>query len=181
LRWASRIKAELVRSQLGLLLRTVDSQLGRPLTEFPGAIAVDLVGTLAAAVFEAADRHDPFKGGRLAAPAGIAMNRAAAKWAEDHPRELAPQPARPLARAAPSHARTEHIWMALTPWSAWLEPAPGVREKIDSINPRERDVLIVRLGWDARPPRTVAEAAKELSLTTQAVIRAERLAMRQLR
>lgn len=181
LRWASRIKAELVRSQFGLLLRTVESQLGRPLTEFSGAIAVDLVGALAAAIFEAADRHDPFKGGRLAAPAGIAMNRAAAKWAEDHPRELAPMPARPLARAAPSHARIEHIWTALTPWSTWLEPAPGVRERIESINVRERNVLIVRLGWDARPPRTVAEAAKELSMTTQAVIRAERAAVGQLR
>lgn len=180
LRWAMRIKAELVRSQLGLLLRTVESQLGRRLSDFPGAVAVDLVGALAAAVFDAADRHDPFKGGRLAAPAGLAMNRAAAKWAEEHPRELAPQTARSLARAAPSQARLDHIWAGVAPWTSWLEPPPGARERIDAVKGRGREVLIARLGWDAHRPRTVLETAGELGLTPQAVIRAERAAMRQL-
>lgn len=180
LRWATRIKAELVRSQLGLMLRTAESQLGRGLADFPGAVAVDLVGALAAAVFDATDRHDPFKGGRLAAPAGLAMNRAAAKWAEEHPREAGPQAARTLARAAPSHARLDHIWAGSTPWASWLEPPPGTRERIDSVKGRGREVLIARLGWDAHRPRTVLETARALGLTPQAVIRAERAAMRQL-
>ncbi len=180
LRWASRIKAELVRSQLGLLLRTVESQLGRPLASFPGAIAVDIVASLAAALFDAADRYDPFKGGRLAAPAGLALNRAAARWAEQHPRELAPPAARPLARPAPSHARLDHVWMAMTPWTTWLEPPPVVRQRVDEINPRSRAVLIARFGWDARPPRTVPQAAAELGLSPVAIIRTERAAMRQL-
>lgn len=180
LRWAARIKAELVRSQFALLLRTVDTQLARPLSAFPGATAVELVSTLAHALFDAADRHDPFKGGRLAAPAGLALNRAAAKWAEEHPADIAPHPARALARAAPSSARLDHLWASLTPWSAWLDPPADARERIETIRGRARDVLIARLGWDARPPRTVPEVARELSLTPHAVSRAERAAMKQL-
>jgi len=180
LRWAARIKAELVRSQLGLLLRTVESQLGRPLPAFSGALAVDICTVLAAAVFEAADRHDPFKGGRLAAPAGLSMSRAAARWAEEHPHELVQHAARSLARPAPSHARLDHLWTTLTPWTTWLEPPPGARERIETVKGRGREVLIARLGWDARPPRTVSEVAGELGVTAQAVIRAERAAMRQL-
>lgn len=180
LRWASRIKAELVRSQLALLLRTIESQLGLALTDLPGATAVDLVGVLAAALFEAADRHDPFKGGRLAAPAGLALNRAAAKWAEEHPREASPHAPRALARASPSHARLDHIWTSLTPWTVWLEPPPGVRDRIEGLKGMGREVLIARLGWDAKPPRTVAATARELALTSQAVTRAERAAMKDL-
>ncbi len=185
LRWASRLKVELVRSQLGLLLRTIESQLARPLAAIPGASAVGLVETLAGAIFDAADRHDPFKGGRLAAPAGIALNRAAARWLEAHPLPAASAttalaPARSLARPVSSHARLDHIWVSITPWDAWLEPPQSVRDRVDSLVGRERAVLLARLGWDARPPRTVIETARERSMAPLAVIRVERSAMRRL-
>ncbi len=180
LRWASRLKAELVRSQLGLMLRVIESHFEKPLTSFAGAIAAELVHALSLALFEAIDRHDPFKGGRLAAPAGLALNRAAARWLELHPPEAGAHAGRAATRGAAPNVRLDHVWRQLAPWVDWLEPPTGVRERIDTVRGRGREVLIARLGWDTRPPRTAEQTAAELSMPVQSVLRTERIAMRQL-
>lgn len=178
LRWAARLKAELVRAGLGLALRTVESRAHRSIAAIPPAQAAELAAALLAALSDAADVFDASKGGRFAAPAGLALNRAVTKWLEAHAGHVAP--GRALPRPDPAHVRFEDPWPALTPWNAWLE-LPGVaRERIETLNGVERDVMVARMGWDARPPRTVVQAAAELGVSTMLVQRAEKRAVNTL-
>lgn len=178
LRWAARLKAELVRAGLGLALRTVESRAHRSIAAIPPAHAAELAGALLAALADAADVFDPSKGGRLAAPAGLSLNRAVTRWLEAHAGHA--PPGRALPRPDPAHVRIDDPWPTLTPWNAWLEVPTAARAKIDTLRGVERDVLLVRMGWDARPPRTVVQAAAELGVSTMLVQRAEKRALRGL-
>lgn len=178
LRWAARLKAELVRAGLGLALRTVESRAHRSIAAMPPAHAAELTGALLAALADAADVFDPSKGGRLAAPAGLSLNRAVTRWLEAHAGHAAH--GRALPRPDPAHVRIDDPWPTLTPWNAWLEVPTAARAKIDTLRGVERDVLLVRMGWDARPPRTVLQAAAELGVSTMLVLRAEKRALRGL-
>lgn len=77
--WAARLKAELVRSQVPLLLRTAELAAGVALDELPpGRAEAVLEGLLKAAV-EAVEVFDPWAGGRLSGPAGLGMGRAGSR------------------------------------------------------------------------------------------------------
>lgn len=178
LRWAARLKAELVRAGLGLALRTVESRAHRSIAAIPPAHAAELADALLGALSEAADVFDASKGGRFAAPAGLALNRVVSKWLEAHAGHVAP--GRALPRPDPAHVSFEDPWPALTPWNAWLEVSTAARAKIDTLVGIERAVLLARMGWDARPPRTVRQAAAELGVSTLLVQRAEKRAVNTL-
>lgn len=178
LRWAARLKAELVRAGLGLALRTVESRAHRSIAAVPAAQAAELADALLGALSEAAEVFDASKGGRFAAPAGLALNRVVSRWLDAHAGHVAP--GRALPRPDPAHVQLEDPWPALTPWNAWLEVSTAARAKIDTLAGVERDVLLARMGWDARPPRTVIQAAAELSVSTLLVQRAEKRAVNKL-
>ena len=178
LRWAARLKGEIVRAGLGLALRTVESRAHRSIAAIPPAQAAELAAALLGALSEAADVFDASKGGRFAAPAGLALNRAVTRWLEAHAGHVAP--GRALPRPDPALVRFDDPWPSLTAWNAWLE-LPGVaRERIETLGGVERDVIVVRMGWDARPPRTVRQAAAELGVSTLLVQRAEKRAVNTL-
>jgi DNA-directed RNA polymerase specialized sigma subunit len=176
--WASRLKGEMVRSQLPLLVRAIESQTGRSVAAIPGAALRELCEIGLEALIDAADRFDPFKGGRLAAPAGIALSRAVSQWLRHGREELGPV-GRATARvdldqlALPDWTRRVH------PWQEWLEAPAGVREKLHELGEKERRAVAMRFGWEG-PPRMVEDVARELGTTPTRVAAMQRRAVAML-
>jgi len=169
LRWAARLKAELARDLQLLVLRTIEVQLAQHGTGPRGLLGLQpsQAGALLRACIEAVaaviDRFDPGKGGRLAAPAGIEVNRVVAQW---------------LARTAPmlgasGGAPLQDWTRRVCPWQAFTEPPTGTRAILLGLSPAEAQILTWRLGWSG-PPRTRVEIARALGTTDAAVARLER-------
>jgi uncharacterized protein YoaH (UPF0181 family) len=177
LRWAARLKAELVRSQFRLMLDTLAARVGRPVDELgaPGVVRV-LTGAIAV-IGEAVDAHDSAKGGRLAGAAGLALDRYAAQAA----RELA-QPSQGPRRAVaviPAGQPMPAWELHVAAWQTFLEPdarlLPAIRA--GRVPAPEAAVLLKRYGWDGGPPRTLAELAPELKVSRIRVMEVERRAL----
>lgn len=168
LRWASRLKAELVRSQLGLIPKQVRAATGRELTNFPRAAVGGLMEECVGAIIEAVEQFDPTKGGRLAAPVGMALTRTMARWVKSHGTGLAPGKAQPSTDPA---ALALGDWTARVDlWQARLEPDRRVRQVVDGLGAAHQSFLRERFGWasgdrGAGPPRTIAAMAPERGLT----------------
>lgn len=182
LRWAMRLKAELIRSQFPLLLRSIEAALMRPVEEIRSGLLTALVREGVAAIGEAVDGFDPDKGGRLAAPTGIALQRIATKVLREHAVELAAGQGRAVPRLQ------EGVWIgdwtrrvsASQSWEgrAWLEPPARVRRGAAAIDPRLRRVLELRYGWGPRP-MTIAELAADLKIPAMRAAVVERRAARE--
>ncbi len=206
LRWASRVKVELVRSQLPTALRSIRARLGG---RGPDAISPRgpaggpaLIDACIDALVEAVDRFDPFKaiagGGRLAAPAAIAVNRALTRWLQ-----AAESSGRGLVGAGTGDGKGGGLaahksdtvpigdWtLRVDPWQAWLELPESLARVARAVAAesgpakakaarREHDdlrLIRVRAGFmpEGDPPRTLQEAATILGLTAQGVAARER-------
>jgi RNA polymerase primary sigma factor len=181
LRWAARLKAELVRSQLGLMVRTIEAQLGCPVDSLRAADAREAVEMGLAAAAKAVDAFDPFKkSGRLAAPTGLHVNRAASRWVRENAASLERGArATPRLRAGTPMAD----WtLGVALWQGALEPDRRVRVAASAgvlaMAERERGFLVERFGWGGGPPRTLAEMAGSHRLTPMRVAQRERAAIR---
>ncbi len=190
LRWIVRLKCELVRGEGMLLLKTVEGRLGRPLADLPPRPAARLLMLSLEAVAGpggAVDRYDPFKGGRLAAPAGLALNRAISRWTTGegavwvagapHGRESGA----PTGRAT----RIEHDppalddWTrAVAPWQMWTEPPAALWSALEHAPEADRLLLQRRYGWLIAPPTSTLALAESLRIRAEQVTRAERRAVR---
>jgi RNA polymerase primary sigma factor len=193
LRWAARLKAVMVRGQLPLLIRTIESVLARPVEDLRAADLRTLVLEGLAALSQAVDDYHPQKGGRLAAPAGLALNRAITRLAKSPPfRELlrsAPgssrnPPAAPRPRAtAISQRQALPDWtLSLCPWQtyeghAWLEPPARTRTSLDALDDHRRLLLTLRYGWGPHP-HTLAELSPLVGTTSLRAAVMERSAVR---
>ena len=204
LRWASRLKAELVREQLPGALRAAESVIGVALKDVfardggrsaGGTAAVaGVVRVVIESLGDAVDRFDPFKGGRLAGAASLGVSRAVAVWEKSHRSEIAARvdgakdgaavgrvKATPRASAA---ARAEEAWGDWTrhvnAWQEALEPGGGVQERAGGLDERSRRVLERRYGWDGTNPRTAEEVAAELKSSAGRVRAWERRALEEL-
>jgi hypothetical protein len=181
LRWAARLKAELVRAQQGLLLRTLESRLGRALEEVRAADLAELVMLGVRAIGDAIDAHDPFAAagklpGRLAAPAGMAIDRAVARWAREHERAAGPR-GRALPRLGPGSPLPDWTWQVCV-WQAFTEPDSRARVGLAGLGEKDREFLARRFGWDGGPPATLDEIAPAFGLTRIAVVGHEREVVR---
>jgi RNA polymerase primary sigma factor len=176
LRWASRVKAAIITSHLRLVVQTIDRYMGRPLAELPPDDVPPLMDLAVGAIADAVDRHDVFKGGRLAAPAGLLLTRRLA--------EQARRPAASLARA-----RTEHVsallrdWrFDLDPWQAWLEPSPRARRIAmaghTALPEGAAAIFSARYGLDGHPPMTNAALAVAHQMHAARLVRLERSVLR---
>lgn len=181
LRWASRLKAELVRSQLSLAFRTIRAGLEHDAATLPRAAAASLIHASMTAIIESTDHFDPSKGGRLAAPVGIALNRVVARWARAAPPHD-PTRAAPFFDPAtlPLREWTRHV----DPWQRRLEPDPRVRRALPCIDPAHASFLAARFGWPApgastaaAPPATLAALAPRFNLTLHHASARERTAI----
>ena len=177
LRWAARLKAELVRSQFRLMLDTLAARLGKPVEELGAAGVVRVLAGAIGVIGEAVDAHDAAKGGRLAGAAGLALDRYAAQAA----RELA-QPSHAPRRAVaviPAGQPMPAWERQVAAWQAFLEPdarlLPAIRA--GRVPVPDAAVLLKRYGWDGGPPRTLAELAPELKVSRIRVMEVERRAL----
>jgi len=183
--WASRIKAEIVRSQLPLLVRTIESQAGFSAQEIPGLALRELCAVGLEAMIEAADRFDPFKGGRLAAPMGVGVTRAISQWlranADAAGLRSKPGTARRTSPKADLALLVLDDWaVRVNPWQEWLEPAAAARAGRAGLAARERGVLEMRFGWSGHPPRTLEETAREFKTTPTRITAIQRSAIAKL-
>lgn len=184
LRWATRLKAELIHSQLPLLVRTLEATLGRPLEEVRGSLLLPLVQEAIAALAAGVEAFEGGRGGRLAAPSGLALTRVATRFARENATALGigPGRARATSRLAPGVAiedwtRTIAAWQ-LHRGRVWLEPDARVRAGLARLDERLRAVLERRYGWGAAPG-TLPEVARALSTTPMAIARLERRGVRE--
>ncbi|MEK6703529.1 MAG: hypothetical protein AABZ53_14810 [Planctomycetota bacterium] len=177
LRWSARIKAEIVRMEIPLAIQTLESVLGATLDTLAPDQCRDVIARLVHAIAGASDRADPTRGGRLAAPAGMALHAVATAWAKEHraPREAAKKQATRMMVAR----ETLPDWtLAVSSWQAFLEPDPVVRGLLDSIPSDGARILRLRMGWDGGPPRSMNAVAGELGISRLLVPRLEQRAIR---
>lgn len=174
LRRASRVKRALVRGELALLRATAERRLETSIERLPERQIASLADALFESLCAAADRFDPFRGGRLAAPAGMALDRAMLAWMRAHPLEQAAQ-SRARRTMTPGPSATGERWTDV--WQHWLEPDPRLVRALSSLDATDADLLRLRFGIDGGWPTTVVELAKREAGTPAHVVRRERLAI----
>lgn len=176
LRWASLLRVELVRAELGLLGPAIERGIGRPLDRIPPHRLRPLLAVGLRAVGEAADRFAPFHGGRLAAAVSLRLSRAITAAIEDDRGPLAGAKRRP----ATTHEAPDFTLMRPSvAWSAWLTPLPGLRDAIGRLEGRDRLILGRRTGFDGEAPETITRLADRLDTTRMHAARYERAAIRE--
>lgn len=188
--WAARLKAELIRGQLSLIVRTLEQALERRLEDVPGGLLPELLQVALDAASQTTDRYDPGRGGRLAGRVNVAVTRVGRFWAA----RLGPAP-RGAGRAGPLLAPgriplldwTRHV----APWQhrpvqrggkwtmhPWVEAPDGVRAGSAWLTDELRPLVVQRFGWSA-PPQSVATLARALAVSPGAVTRRLQAALRQ--
>lgn len=180
LRWASRLKAALLRVELRLIMRTVELRLGCPLAELPPGAPRRLVREVMSAAGHAIDGMDPGRAGRVAGAVGLAVDRCATKWSR------ARLPDRPATHATPVLTPDEPVddWSRrLDPWQSALE----LNERLEAAVRREAGrgepgahLLALRYGLGGGAPLTLTQAAKVKGLTFRAARLLEERARRVL-
>ncbi|MCC6428697.1 MAG: hypothetical protein IT435_17985 [Phycisphaerales bacterium] len=179
LRWAARLRAELVRSQLPLMLQTIEGRLGSSVDSLRPMDAANLVMSSIAAVGEVVHIFDPFRaagtGARLAGSVSPVITRLAAQWAREHTAPAMTQRATAVYTTSPPIPD----WTAnLCRWQRWVEPDGRIQRTLQRARKADRDFLIARFGWIGGPPHTLIELAKELHQTVMQTGTAERRAIR---
>jgi hypothetical protein len=188
LRWASRIKAELIRSQLPTALRSLRARLdGRgPESLAPRGPAGGpaLIDACIAALIDSVDRFDPFKalagGGRLAAPAAIAVNRALTRWLQGME-----QSGRGRAAHKSESAPLADWTLRVDPWQDWLEAPESLSRTARDARTAppssavELHLVQSRFGFlpTGAPPMTLVDTARALGIVPQRIAAKERLAI----
>lgn len=176
LRWAGLLKSVIVRSQFALLVETCEGRLARPLEDMRAADLVPLLQGTIRAIGQALDHHDHTKGGRLAAAAGMAVDRFTAKWLRDHaPGVVLATRATPRLRAG---SPMPDWTTGLAPWRRWLDPDPRVRAASRAIEPAQAAILAARFGWTGGPPESQHDLARRLGVPLVHAARLERKALR---
>jgi len=173
LRWASRVKAELMRRQLALLVETADSAFGVPVESLPAARADEARASMLAALATSLDHLDPATAGRIAAPAGLAMATAAARLA----RLVAPLRPRALSRL-PAGIDIPDWTTRVDAWQLKLEPDSRVRPNLVRLRDEQLAVATARWGYGGNRPLTLSETALTLGIARVSVPAIERLAIR---
>lgn len=181
LRHAARLNAAIVRAQLRVVIDAAEEALALRLDALRERESRRLVlASIATAAREVARadpaRLDPGRAGRIAGRVSVAVARFAQRArASLHPTEPASRASARVPAGAPVPDWTLHV----EPWQAWLEPDPRVRAHVRALPATPYAVaLSARYAWDARPPRTLAELARELGTTPVAAAKIEREATR---
>ncbi|MCC6676715.1 MAG: hypothetical protein IT436_06185 [Phycisphaerales bacterium] len=176
LRWAGLLKALIVRSQFALLVETCEGRLARPLEDMRAADLAPLLHGAVTAIGLALDHHDHTKGGRLAAAAGLAVDRFTARWLRDH------APGVSMTHRATPRLRTGlpfSDWtIGLCAWRAWLDPDPRLRSASKAIEPGLARILAMRFGWTGGPPVSQKQLSMMLGVPLVHAARMERKALR---
>ncbi len=177
LRLVGMLKAELIQSQMGLVLQTIEHKIdGKIDTLDPSRASFLVFGSIRVASL-AIDRYDPSHSARIAAPVGLAVTRFVSRQ---------PDIAQPLSegkatrRIAPGY-RVEPWTSIATPWLRWLMPDPRVEHVLDRCSDRDQLVLNRRFGFDGSAPIDRSVLAGMLDTTPTHAARYEREAVRNAR
>jgi hypothetical protein len=174
LRWAARLKAELVRSQLKVMMEALQGRLGRPVEQLPAGVLVRLLSAAIAAVGDAVDAFDVVRGGRLAAAAGMAVDRVAVQWGKQLGASAGSRRATVM---VPSGLAMPDWTRSVAAWQAFLEPDARLRGACERVE--LGSFLKKRYGWDGGPARTLVELARERKINQVGVFRLEQRAVRE--
>jgi hypothetical protein len=164
LRWAALLKAELVRAEQLLLLRTVETQVGAPLLELPPDRARTLLVRGIAALSAAVNRFDP-TAGRVAGVASIELSRVVSRWQAE---QSADAPPRAQSITPP---RLDDWTRSVSPWQAWTNPPTDLRDRLPRLVDADRALLTARYGFDGAQPRDTSELAKATGKPARIVTR----------
>ncbi|QOJ00387.1 MAG: hypothetical protein HRU70_07750 [Phycisphaeraceae bacterium] len=176
LRWAARVKADLVRSQFPLLIETFESRAATGLTGIPPRVASGMVRDGIAAISASIDHHDPSKGSRLASPCALALNAVAARWSRDLTAHR-PTPGRATSVLGPGVMIPDWT-LSLNPWQPWIDAPWFFRARLARIVPALRDFLELRLGWSGERPLTLDETCARLGIARRSAAATQRAAVR---
>ena len=175
LRWASRVKAELMRSQLRLVVEGLEARLGRGLEGLGAAALRMIVAESLAAVGEAIDGFDPGRGGRLAGAANVAVDRVGARWAKEVGRRGEGRAEERLPRGVGVGDWTSRVSV----WDRWLGMDPRVRAAWGAgrLAGEVGAWVGARQGWDGGPPRSLSEMGMSAAKAARVDARMTRAAL----
>jgi RNA polymerase primary sigma factor len=174
LRWAAALRAALARTQLRLVVETLESSLSVELDRMRAQDARAAIKAGLDALRLGMDAYDPWKAGRLAAPVGFAVAKVRLMAsAESQPGERRRAQVRLLSGSpAPDWTRL------VSPWAGALRPDGRLAGARSLVEPELARVLTERFGMDGARPRTLAEIAAERRITIMQAGRLERRAVR---
>lgn len=174
LRWASMLKVLLVRGQLRLAIDTLEARIGGGLETLQPVRATELAMGAIDAVCDGVDRFDPSRGGRLAAPVSLALQR----WVSHVPDVAAASVPGRATRLAPEGFVVLDWTRSVAPWQVWLDPDPRIPGVLDQLGAAERELLVRRFGLMGEPPETLESIAGSMDKRAVHLARAERRAIR---
>lgn len=165
LRWAARLKAEVLRPHLRLILQTIEGRFGRRAEEVRPTDLRDLFQLAIRHAGHAIDLIEGTRSGRVAGPIGLAVDKALVDWWRHTP-SVDANPRR--ASSLLTFGTMLPDWtLHVSPWQRWLEPDPRLRHAAEGGN-LDRDMasfLASRFGWSGSAPMTLDELARERGLT----------------
>lgn len=174
LRFASRVKASLLASQLHIILTTIENHLGGPIDSLQPKRAAWILLESISVASSALERYDPTHGGRLAAPIGLAITRFASRL----PDAVAPvAQGRATRRITPGFSIPD--WSrSVSAWQRDLDPDPRIETHLDQLDERDQLALSARFGFAGTPPHTIDHLARVLDLPRVQAARALRRSYR---
>jgi hypothetical protein len=180
LRWSARLKAELLRGQLPLLLRAIESRAGGPAERLGARLLRTVLRASLTAAAEAVDGVNPSDRGRLAAPVSLAVDRVTRELIAASVTTAATQSGR-ARRTIGADASIEDFTRAVYPWQHLVEPDARLRWAAARAGQREAEIIRLRYGYVPSPagrPVTLAELAQRLGTKPLHAARSERAAVR---
>ena len=126
--------------------------MGRRCEDLPARALEEMLLEAVFAAAGAVDAFDPFRGGRLAGPVGLAVDRVGAAWSKEGRLPKVGAAGR-AALVLGEGARLAEWTHRMSAWQRWLEPPAGVREAAMAGRPTARDAALLRarFGWGERP------------------------------
>ncbi len=181
LRWAARLKAALIASQLRLITQNLEASLELDLTMLKSSLLKKLLFSSIQAAAETVDSHaftQASSRGRLASPMALAINRLAVRWEKEHASELhaaghTQAGARAVSRLLPGIA-IEDWTLQVALWQKVVEPDARLKAASERVGKAQRELLVMRFGWGDGPPRMLGECAKVLKVSSIKIARMER-------
>jgi hypothetical protein len=165
LRWGARLKVEVLRPHLRLILQTIEGRFGRRAEEIRAGDLSELIQLAIRHAGHAVELIEGTRGGRVAGPIGLAVDKALVEWLRHRP-SVDANPRR--ASALLTFGTMLPDWtQRVSPWQRWLEPDPRLRQAAEGgMVPKDMaSFLAARFGWLGAAPMTLDELAKERGLT----------------
>lgn len=179
LRWASRLRAILVRGQFPLMIQTIEGRLGVGLHTLRPADTASFLRVCIAATGEAVHGFDPIRAGasgaRVAGGVSPIITKLAAQWSKS----VVEPATKGRASAVYSLSTAMDDWtVSMSPWQVWLEPGRKLRSAAISMKDAHGEFLRDRFGWGPLGPLTLAQLAASRKLTAMRIGSLEREAIR---